>query len=761
MFCYEIRKTITRLFLLLFGILYMLYSITAYLNISSDFSYKQTYGSTAIASLYSTYIDDPDTVITEYNSLIEQLELLSDEQTDIDTMRTFSDRYRLLNKVLGDAKRKEQYLTETSNVIRQARYHMLAYDKEGISPDSYLYRYQKAVETRFVDAQTNTTVGFEHYAGWDVYFRDLGISSVVYLILIGYLILHFYGDKRAGNDSLIYPTKNGRWQYLTAKYFAHISVIFAGILVFEGSRLFCVYLHHGLSSPFNHIQVFTCFSMNPYDLTVIQYLFLYLGVKLLTALTLFGAGLLISLLLRQIPLFLFGYLGCIGITALLHLLTDGAYGTNGFFGIHEFLQRYRAVNLFGTVVSAHLFYAIFCSILITASFACLLLFYKNSTVSIKKPFALPMKLLPDADFIKSGGCHIRLWLHEAYKQFIPSGKWVTVLAAIVLICFVGVTSFRAQDTYTEQLYREYTAPVAGPYTAEKEAYLREQYDEIIHILSIEEEMREKHAQDLITSDEYRAYLRNFTKATTAQYIYNDLLQKTDFLREFQHNTGRQGSYLYETGYRLLHENAANAILMLLMIVVIGTAYLAEYRKKDNACPMISIIHTTKAGTFLMHSIKYRVLLLSHLFTYVLVTVGRILFIHGTFPIHDLHADICSLNGMEQIPFAMSIHLFYLLYLFYVVVELSAIAAILLLIAKKCRNELFTVNILLLLMLPIMLNEFAGIRILSVLDLSSVVSVSHFAMLLQGDIASVLTSAILFCAGMLILAFAWKQPRDDH
>lgn len=435
-------------------------------------------------------------------------------------------------------------------------------------------------------------------------------------------------------------------------------------------------------------------------------------------------------------------------------MTNGSFGTNGLFEVHTFLQKYRTVNFFGTVVYAPLFYSIICIISTVAAFILLIyLYYKRYNTPKMSTFSfMSHRYLGNIYF---SGAHICLIFHELYKQFIHSRKWIVILLTFIFIVFIQWNECEAENTYTESLYREHIKLVEGAYTEEKEDYIKQQYQSILNILSIEGEMREKYQSNLITFEEYRQYIHDFTSASTTQYIYLDLLKKTEFLKVYQNNSGKTGYYLYEKGYHLFNTSDSYLLYILFLVVFCGTSFLPEYVSKNNATPMLALIRASKTGLLGLKRTKYSILLMSNIMLYAIASIWRLGVIGSTFHFKFILADICCLNGFEQLPFSMSILLFYIMFFLYSALIIIALTAVLLVIGKMCKTELQTLMILLVIILPTLLEKLFDHAVFSTFALSSLIKISHFTKLLQGETIAVLSSVVVCCAGIISITYLYE------
>jgi len=102
------------------------------------------------------------------------------------------------------------------------------------------------------------------------------------MLLIG-LSSIFTREYSSGVDNYILSSKKGRRELVWAKINASLIYTMTVILVWELFNITVNYLRHGNKGWGNPIQTFPQFSESPYDLSIVEYHFLQIGIHLLGA----------------------------------------------------------------------------------------------------------------------------------------------------------------------------------------------------------------------------------------------------------------------------------------------------------------------------------------------------------------------------------------------------------------------------------------------------------------------------------------------
>ena len=714
---YELKKIISRVFIGIFVSIYVGYSLITALSMFSDFSYKHYYGLEKIKNVYFEYQQstlDNDIAINNYKS--EDL---------------------LTSKLLSDANRKNEYIDEVSSIIRQAKYHLLSYEKENISPDSYTYKYQEQIIQLFTKAFFEITIGFEPYLGWDVFFSNDVASYCVYSLLIMYLVIVFYNDKSKGNDSIVTVTKNGRVKYIIAKLTACIIILIIGICLGEAIRLLLTWYHHGLSSVFNNIQAFKDFTANPYNLTILEYLLIYFITKILGSITLLCSSIYLYGIIKNLPVYCIIYTGISIVDILRYTSSSEKYVYNLLYSTNDFLKKYNSIcvfnNLFSyqplTLISFCIITIILCIIIVI----CYRQIYINSHTSF-------LSKIQKKYLNKERGCQIKstslIW-HELYKLLLLNKRLLVILLPLLIICVDQWIECIEKSTYTEGIYKHQITLIEGEYTNEKHEYLTSKFDETQSILSREKEMEVKYISGMISLVEYQDYLNDFYAASTNQYIFSDLIDKANLLEYYQQQYGLNGSFVYESGYELINDDTQ--IMPYIVILILSlTSYLVEYSVKNNTSCMAMILYTSQTSKYKLFKTKTLLTISINVFVLITYKIIRVLIIEKYFPITHLAAQSFSLATLESISFNLTLSQFYSIYILYIVIITASITTILMQFAKIIKKEGVITILLFALIFSVIANFMPQVQYLNMFNFSHQYSIEYFTDLISGNVKCILT-----------------------
>lgn len=733
---YELKKIISRVFIGIFVSIYVVYSLITALSIFSDFSYKHYYGLEKIKTVYFEYQQstlDSDIAINNYN--IVNL---------------------LTSKLLSDANRKNEYIDEVSSIIRQAKYHLLSYEKENISPDSYTYKHQEHIIQLFTKAFFEITIGFEPYLGWDIFFSNNVASYCVYSLLIMYLVVCFYNDKSKGNDSIVTVTRNGRVKYIIAKLTACIIILIIGICLGESIRLLLTWCHHGLSSVFNNIQAFKDFTANPYDLTILEYLLFYFITKIISSIALLCSSIYLYGIIKNLPVYCIIYTGISIVDILRYTSSSEKYVYNLLYCTNDFLKKYKSICIFNNLLSYQpLILISSCTITIIICIIIVICYrqiYINSHMSIWRK--IQKKYLN-----KEHGWQINstslIW-HELYKLLLLNKRLLVILLPLLIICVDQWIECIEKSTYTEEIYRQQLTLIEGEYTNEKHEYLTSEFDETQAILSREKEMEVKYVSGMISLVEYQNYLNDFYAASTNQYIFSDLIDKANLLKYYQQQYGLNGSFVYESGYELIN-NDTQIMPYIVIIVLSLTSYLAEYSVKNNTSCMAMILYTSKTSKHRLLKIKTLLTISINVFVWLTYKTIRVLIIQKYFPITHLAAQTFSVANLESISFNLTLNQFYSIYILYIVIITASITTILMQFSQKIKKECVITILLFALIFSVIANFMPQVQYLNMFNFSQQYSIEYFTDFISGNVKCILT--ILSLVAISISVYIIEKIKD--
>lgn len=545
---YEGVKLFNRFFCFVFASLFLIYGIVTAINIIHDFSFKQKYGTVRIQSVYTEYKNSPDKIDAIYKNLENQINMITAGE---DTNRLKDEvytEYVLYNKLHQDAQQKQLYLDKIKVLLDKANANLLTYNIENISTDKYIYQYQKELLKVYSSARDSVKIGFEHLCGWNVFFNDINFSGYLYVLVLLFLIINFFNDKYTENNKIIQTTRNGRKPAIISKIILHLTVIFFSIVFVEGIRLFIILLHHDLSSPFNNIQAYI--SLYPYDLSILKYLFIYIGVKILTAFAIYLTFIVIFCIVKNVYILFAFYISYYVLNTILYNSRNVNISCNTFFRINTFLSQYRSMHLFSKVFPSFYFYLLSAVLICIIMIPLIVYLYIPINITLKKPKFLYIKSLETKNIKSKKTYSTNCIPHELYKQLIADKKYF-----LFVIVFISIVIFQCRicnnaNTYMDSSYKDYIHSVNGIYTVDKAQYIKEERIRIQSLISHETQAIEDFRLGKTTLPEYSEYSKNLYIAKTQSYILERLEDTTYFFETTLEEYNKYGSYIYETGYLL-------------------------------------------------------------------------------------------------------------------------------------------------------------------------------------------------------------------
>ncbi len=743
---YEKVKLFNRFFYFIFIPLFLIYGILSAINIMNDFSYKQKYSMKRIQSVYTEYKNLPDKIDVMYKSLENQINMIIASEGINQLEDEVYTEYILYNKLYQDAQRKQIYLDEIKVVLDKANTNLLTYNIENISTDKYIYQYQKELLEVYSSARDNVKIGFEHLCGWNVFFNDINFSGYLYVLVVLFLIINFFNDKYTESNKIIQLTRYGRETAIISKIILHLMVIFFSIVLVEGIRLLIIFLYHGLSSPFNNIQAYI--SLYPYNLSILQYLFIYIGVKILTAFSIYLTFIAIFCIVKHVYMFFAFYISYYILNAIVYNSRNVNISCNTFFGVNTFLSQYRSIHIFFKVFPSIDFYLLSTVLICIIMIPLIIYLYIPINITWKKPKFLYMKLLKAKNNKNRKNYSTNCTLHELYKQLIADKKFFLFIVILILLVIFQCWNCNNANTYMDSLYKDYINSVNGIYTTEKAQYLKEERIRIQSLISQEAQAVKDFQLGKTTLPEYSEYLKNLYIAKTQSTILERLEDITCFFKITVEEYNKYGSYTYETGYLLFFNNSFDDIITLLIIIFACMSYCMEYKSTTSNSKMIYVLHTTANGDKYLYRAKLIALFYLNNAIIILYLITRFLLIWNILGFENFDANIFSLTGFRSAVQNISILQFIGINFLYIIVIYNSISAFLINITRMLKNTISPVVIGSLLLAPIFFRRIYDSSFLEYLDITKIINPHTLAGIIAGNPFPIITGIIIITLGLL-------------
>ncbi|MBQ8257923.1 MAG: hypothetical protein IJY97_00025 [Clostridia bacterium] len=478
----------------------------------------------------------------------------------------------------------ENYESNIAYVIRVAERNLLEYEAT-VGDENYIVCYQRDVIDRYTNLLDNG-VSPEEVRGWNEFFENRydDLLLILAAVIAGVLLTMTEWDN--GTHRLALMTAKGR-KSIRAKLFLFALFSIAAVIIMTAVSLMGIALRFGLSDPTSSLCSVEIFAYCPYDLSILDYLFITVPLK---AANLFMIALISALTAALARSYLMGFLVPGGVVAVGYALSS-VNSSKSFVLLNPYtsalcdplFERYRSLNFFER--SLPLLTAL-CVMLVAV---CVLLSVLY-TVSLSRgigntPFAKLEKSISSGlskakDVFRSllprrAPKRHSLLFSEAKKCFIKSH--LILLCILMLGVKVLYSSSTAPEVHgAEEYYRDVCTALGGELTDEKRAHIDEVLAECAEILSKADSMRLAMQSGSITGEEYSAYLDEYSRASVEQYAYMKLsAQRTRIDRAS--TQGVDARITYDSGWIALFSEGFDLLLYALLLLFFCGIYETEYK----------------------------------------------------------------------------------------------------------------------------------------------------------------------------------------
>ena len=626
---YEIQK--------LFGVKYLWIFMAVFILLNSALAFY-TAGKTPaaaepsalIADFFAKYEENPAELDAYYVEILafneEQNRLFYDAMAagNYDfTPETLPDVYsadekfhdrELFAKLYNAITAASEYPDVMQRVIDRAYSNLDEFEQMGIGKDSFTYKYQLRVIKLYENLRDNVRIDVDYSHGWSEYFDYTIVNLFIFFLIIMTSGVIFTEEKQTGILPMLRTAKNGRLRTAAAKIIASTLVTVFVTLTFTATTFAVFGLRLGYSSPENALQSLEKFTLSPYMISIGGYFALTIGIKLVA----FSVFSLVILALSTIFYnYIMIYLCGLGLFGLNFLLTSMSFLDSGnpFKNLNlvalssatPVFARYRAVNFFGNVAGYLPFTLVTSAIIIAAAVIFTLIRFDGGREFRPVIFdGLHSRLLElkakISKFFRNISLPTRkhrysmsLFSAEIYKTLISSRFIIVVLLILGLKCVYSVKNNLPLNSYSDSVYKEYMTRLEGELTDEKREFLRNEREMIDSTLSKQTLMQQKYVNDEITFDEYRAYLSDYNYAYSRSDLLKLIERHADYIEEKSAETGINGWFCYDTGWKKLYSGDADLFLYTSILLLLTGTFASEYLARSSSGGFSQILRATKNG----------------------------------------------------------------------------------------------------------------------------------------------------------------------
>ena len=675
-----------------------------------------------------------------------------------------------------DENRKE-YERGLRSILQQAKNNAKELrDRYGLGIDNYAYRYQAYVYNVYAALEKQADVGSDLVFGWDKLFSYSYGDMFLFASLLFLSCAVFLFDRPCAMTPLLRCTKHGRGCTFAAKYTLVSLFAVLTVLLYEASVFSVLFFRTGFSVLFTAVQNIAELRFFPYPFSILQYLLLYMLLKVAAALCFTSLCAFFSTLARSaLPSVLAGG-SLVGSSFLLSTLDRGNHpllSRMNLFSISAAIpvtDRLYAVGVFGRPVSC-IFFAVILLLIFTIAATVVSAFLWSSRregagrasalsvrwrVWIKNTLVLrPVKRNGKTEYHSIG-----IW---ELRKLLFGNKHVSALILLLALYFVlslTIQSATYRQSRTNLIYTAlYLPELYGSYiekneSVEKVIAFYKDTDRSLREVEERLERQEITAENAALISGHLRDVRDDTGEAEA-----DIREQTALFEEYV-DAGIDAHYIDYRGWRVLFGEGFCIPLFLAILLLAVRAFSMEYLGKSRQNRFVYLQRSAKYG----RSTTFR----CKMFSLCSVTLVCALFFEGVrliaheavYGFHDLNAPVQSTLVFGEFTARWSIcgYLFFL-----VLAHLTAALLAALLFASisvLCKNVFASLALCLsVTMIPSLLSAagFGGAKYLSFADWFSVggmMQTSSDADLFSSDFGvwiaytaafSLLTLVLLLCA----------------
>ncbi len=630
--------------------------------------------------------------------------------SDIEAVIKASDNHRqVLNALLRDASMRIQ-ATENRN--------------------SYTYRYYIKLINLY-DPFADMSWKIADITGWNEFF-SLQIPSVFLLLVsLGIFCSTFTADRRAGLLNLLHISKKGGRNVTRAKL-CYIAVTSASLTaVYTLLPLSVFMLSCGLSSAEIPVQALDNFTYCRFNLTVWQYLIIYVIVRIILFIcfSLFIA--VIGQYARnEMPAFVFAVLLIVSGAALRKIDPVSKYYFLQKFSVIELVDinilftKYRGLNIFNTCADyTYVVFAFLISLIIVISFISLI--KRNPTYII-------IEKERKAGNLSHGA--MSLFAAESYKLLVCEAGIYIIFAAVLLKCILSVTYYRPDMNASEALYIEYIEKLQGPVTEEKLQYIEQERNYIDGILNSYSEMQSSYQSGKISYEEYKSYTNRYNYANYCKNAFKRLYERKNYLTEVQ-KLHENVEFIYEEGIDRMLGVSIDIVAVMTAIFICSNTFSVEYDSGFS-----KILRLTKKGRVITFRTKTILILLTAVLIYVFFSLIDIYNLMHYYDIDYLSANIISIPRYVELNMNIDILSYVMLYKGISFAGYIICFLLIMSLSVLLENQIKTIIISAIIIFIPFISEYYGISVLRFMSIPYFMSPVYVSQTVTYVVCVVLTAA---------------------
>lgn len=582
-----------------------------------------------------------------YKAAMEILNSGEDYTTSIAVYKRIENQYEYFQKY-------DIFLNEMDErAEKQATFSIFA-DK-----DDFSYNNIEKTPTDFeglkgIELKAADYTGIE--SGTQYRYTDLFVVIVIFLMCV-YI---FSQEREKSLLLLVKSTKSGHLATAVSKILTLFTYIILTCVLFYSSDIIVSGLIYGignLSSPVQSIQSFMNCSLN---ITVLQYLVLWLLSKILTVITTGAVFAGIFLLFKNSAWIYIVCASAIVLEFVLYVFIPKQSPINHFryinvmyfFDGKELLGDYLNLNFFTKPINIIPIYIIFCLGVITVFCGLTLFaFCKQKQIASRNVFSILTERIKGR-FSRIRGS-VSIFRSEMFKLLICE-KGLIILIFAVFICVYLAVSIKYSNSYysiPDAVYHSYLATLEGKSNTEKEEYINSQQKYFDSIIQEQEELLSLENP----TDEQKNRISNIQTILDGKYLgFEKLLDKYEYLQEQKKQYGTEIYFIDETKYGNLFTDKNKdwqefMLCVIILIIALGNVFAYEHKKN-----MSKLIRSAPNGKHRLALTKYLSALIVFAVIFISCYLPKLVAFYRQYGMIIGEAPVQSVRVFENAPQGMTL-----------------------------------------------------------------------------------------------------------
>lgn len=510
----------------------------------------------------------------------------------------------------------------------------------------------------------------------------IDINLIVFVFFIGVLIFNF--DRQNKTNSLIASIKNGRLKKAYSKIILYFLLVLAFSFIIYTSYISTVHFKMGFGILDRNIQSLMLFRDSALNISLKQYLYIFVFQKVISFVLISGIFLLIFTTIKDIKLQIISFIAILGVNYLLYYFI-GKYSIYGVFKYSTIFSHLNVYNLYGQYSSVYIYFRFLNTYIFSIIFIMCI-----SLISFLISYKIFKKEISDSSYIIHFNVFSKikikkLFSFEMYRLYFNSFALLG-MASLIIFGYLQINKeTRIFNEYMRAVYLYSLREFEGEVDKNKISALKDKNDFYESIVEQKKILNEKYEKGILTFDEKNYQSMKFDEHESRipgfQRVYDQVkisLEKTNHHPSLHLLDEDIGEYHFVHNYFI---NLVSIIFYISLIFTVSESFIVDESLKIN-----SLIKSMKKGhsKILKHRIK-----ISYIYAWILFGIS--LFVYYLFskkwellPVFE--ALVQSVPKLLDFGWMINFSKYLILYLIYAGINLYLFVNVIVYVSQKINKR---------------------------------------------------------------------------